>query len=178
MNFSGFGERFKALLKEKKMSQKKLSELLQINQDTITNYVKEKSYPSAEVIFNICTLLDISSDRLIFGNDLPHKDRYKINNYNEMLLMEVEKQYSASELLLTSDEKLMILKHREGDLIIVDKVHHLLKGEVGELNELEMDLILKYRKIDPREQEDVYDNLCWRYEREHQKKISYESKIG
>ena len=55
----------KTAIQDKGFTQKELSEILRVNQDTITNYVKEKSFPKADMLLNICDLLDISIDWLI-----------------------------------------------------------------------------------------------------------------
>ena len=67
-SLKGFGQRLKNAIQNKKYSQKELSEILQVNQDTITNYVKEKSLPKADMLLNICDLLDISIDWLVKGD--------------------------------------------------------------------------------------------------------------
>ena len=68
-SLEGFGERLKTAIQKKGYTQKELSEIFQINQDTITNYVKEKSFPKADMLLNICNLLDISIDWLMTGKE-------------------------------------------------------------------------------------------------------------
>ncbi|PYG86705.1 transcriptional regulator with XRE-family HTH domain [Ruminiclostridium sufflavum DSM 19573] len=67
MGLIGFGERLKTAIKDSKYSQKEISEKLRINQDTITNYVKEKSFPKADSLYVICNLLGVHADWLLFG---------------------------------------------------------------------------------------------------------------
>jgi len=63
----GFGERLKEAIQRKGYTQKELSEILGVNQDTITNYVQERSFPKADMLLNICQLLDVSADWLLKG---------------------------------------------------------------------------------------------------------------
>jgi len=68
-----------------------LSEILRVNQDTITNYVKEKSFPKADMLLSICDILDISIDWLIKGDDnsnnikqLTDEEKYIIKIFREL----------------------------------------------------------------------------------------------
>lgn len=101
--FKGFGDRLKSAIKDSGYSQKEISEILQINQDTITNYVKEKSLPKVDILFKLCNLLKISSDWLIFGvRDCD----------NESCIGNISDNDSIN---LTSTEKDMIFKFRNLD---------------------------------------------------------------
>jgi transcriptional regulator with XRE-family HTH domain len=160
---NGFGERLKSAIKESGFSQKDVSEILQINQDTITNYVKEKSLPNADVLFRLCRLLKVSSDFLLFGK------------YSDGL----KEEGRAFEIVnLSDEEKEIISKVRSGLYPIFDNDIKRLTGEVGRLNDQEHDLILKYRQLDERERDDIYDNVCWRYDRSLRKKVSSQLKNG
>ena len=68
-SLEGFGDRLKTAIQKKGYTQKELSEILRVNQDTITNYVKEKSFPKADILLNLCDLLDISIDWLMTGKE-------------------------------------------------------------------------------------------------------------
>jgi transcriptional regulator with XRE-family HTH domain len=83
MSLKGFGERLKAAIKDSEFSQKEISEKLRINQDTITNYVKEKFFPKADSLYDICSLLGISADWLLFGIGTTNK--IVIHSDNEAL---------------------------------------------------------------------------------------------
>lgn len=77
MELIGFGERLKAAIKGSDYSQKEVSEKLRINQDTITNYVKEKSFPKADSLYDICKLLGVHADWLLFG-EVPEGTKVKL----------------------------------------------------------------------------------------------------
>lgn len=66
-NFEGFGERLKMAIKDSNFSQKALSEKLRIDEDTIGNYIKEKSFPKLNCFSEICKLLKVSADWLLYG---------------------------------------------------------------------------------------------------------------
>jgi len=81
----------KTAIQTRGYTQKELSEILRVNQDTITNYVKEKSLPKADMLLNICDLLDISIDWLIKGDDnsnnirhLTDEEKYLIKIFREL----------------------------------------------------------------------------------------------
>lgn len=101
--FKGFGDRLRSAIKDSGYSQKEISEILQINQDTITNYVKEKSLPKVDILFKLCNLLKISSDWLIFGVRDCDKESC-IGNISDN-----------DSINLTSTEKDMIFKFRNLD---------------------------------------------------------------
>lgn len=173
-NFVNIGERLSTRMDELNLKQIDVCRMTGISKNAISNYVNNNRIPDTTSIYKLSKVLKVSIEWILgdWENLKPQ------NNFDGLLFFESEASYNDSNLTLTDDEINMILRHRDGELIIVDKKHHLLKGEIGELSELEVDLILKLRNLDQRVQEDVYDNLCWRYEREHHKKISYESKIG
>ncbi|NLI91229.1 MAG: helix-turn-helix transcriptional regulator [Peptococcaceae bacterium] len=69
----GFGKRLKNSVKKSPYTQKQLSEMLSLNQDTFSNYVKEIYYPKADTLLELCTILDISVDWLLSGEGAPRR---------------------------------------------------------------------------------------------------------
>lgn len=63
----GFGERLKECRKERKISQEKLSELSRISIQTISSYETGHSSPILENIYDICLVLNVSLDYLVYG---------------------------------------------------------------------------------------------------------------
>ena len=59
----------------KKISQKKLAEMLHVSQSAVTNWVKGKNSPDIETVAQICNILDISVTQL-FGTD--HVDEFSL----------------------------------------------------------------------------------------------------
>lgn len=93
--FKGFGKRLKDSVKHSPYSQKQLSEILGINQDTFSNYVKEVYYPKADTLYELGNLLDLSIDWLLTGEGyprsrngqkLPPADFSNLNDYEKELL--------------------------------------------------------------------------------------------
>ncbi|KUO59250.1 MAG: hypothetical protein APF84_09975 [Gracilibacter sp. BRH_c7a] len=91
----GFGKRLKESVKHSSYTQKQLSEILGINQDTFSNYVKEVYYPKADTLYDLGNLLDVSLDFLVSGegtarsrneNPLIASDFSNINTYEKELL--------------------------------------------------------------------------------------------
>lgn len=69
-NLNNFGDNLKAAIQRSGFTQKELSEILRINQDTITNYIKGKSMPRVDTFYNICKTLNVSADSLLIGKEL------------------------------------------------------------------------------------------------------------
>lgn len=70
-DLKGFGKRLKDSVKHSPYTQKQLSELLDLNQDTFSNYVKEVYYPKADTLYELCKILDVSLDWLLAGSGSP-----------------------------------------------------------------------------------------------------------
>lgn len=168
-------QRIKEYRKANNISQVELAKAINVSQGNVGDWERGKAKPGADAIISLAKFFGVTTDMLLLGDDVIIKSNSKLELQT---IEEVITKASFDYLKLSDEEKEIILRHREGNIIIVDKNLHKLKGEIGTLNEMEIDLILKLRNMDQRIQEDFYDNLCWRYEKENHKKISYESKIG
>lgn len=94
-HLKGFGKRLKDSVRQSSYTQKQLSDILGINQDTFSNYVKEIYYPKADILYHLTELLDVSLDWMLTGqgsarnrqgNNLPISDFTNLNNYEKELL--------------------------------------------------------------------------------------------
>ncbi len=94
-SLKGLGKRLKESVKHSSYTQKQLSEILGINQDTFSNYVKEVYYPKADTLYDLVNLLDISLDWLLSGEGTARTRNGKhlvvsafsdLNNYEQELL--------------------------------------------------------------------------------------------
>ena len=77
-----FGERLIFARERKGLTQKKLSELLEITPTRLNYWEKNKREPNVEMIFKISQILDISSDFLIGLESLENINQFK--NKNEL----------------------------------------------------------------------------------------------
>lgn len=74
-------------LKENKMTQKKLSELLNVSQAAVTNWTKGKNSPDIETLIRICNILEISINDILdvdvpaADNELSKTDRVYMQKY-------------------------------------------------------------------------------------------------
>lgn len=72
-----FGDRLKKAIKEAGLTQKELSEILRIHQETITNYVKG-TIPRADILLKIAEILNVSPAWLLNGKErateVTHRD--------------------------------------------------------------------------------------------------------
>ena len=73
MNFNGekmkFQQRLSQELKNSKSSQREIAEKLHISESNITNWKKGENVPSLEIFYQLCVLLDVSSDYLLGISD-------------------------------------------------------------------------------------------------------------
>lgn len=60
-----FGDKLRALRKEKGLTQQQLGERLGLVKATISAYEKSAKYPSVEVLIKLCTLFRVSADFLL-----------------------------------------------------------------------------------------------------------------
>lgn len=76
-----FSQRIKEALDESAYTQKQIAQLLNISEGNITNWKKGDNLPSIEILYNLCILLNISSDYLL---GLENEDGTKTynNTYN------------------------------------------------------------------------------------------------
>ncbi len=100
---TGFGGRLKQAVKESPYTQKQLSEIILINQDTFTNYVKGKSFPDIKILLELCQLLNKTPDWLLTGEE-PLQENPPVKE---------QANYQTDELWpLADDERNMLLKYR------------------------------------------------------------------
>lgn len=60
-----FAERLCEALKYSNLSQVEVAKQLKVNKATITNYKNGKIFPSLETFYELCLILDVSSDYLL-----------------------------------------------------------------------------------------------------------------
>lgn len=84
---STIGENIKKCRIERGMTQKKLSELLNVSQNAVHNWETGKREPNMAILHQIAKILDKSIILLIDGNEEKHPlsaDDYKIDLFNSM----------------------------------------------------------------------------------------------
>lgn len=69
MLYTGIGERLKNAIKTSNYSQKELSAIMRISEDSITRYIQEKQSPKIETLAMICEILNISIIWLLTGKE-------------------------------------------------------------------------------------------------------------
>ena len=74
---SMFGERIKELRTERGMTQGKLAQILQCNQQTVSRYELEKLDLSTEVLISLCHVFQVSADYLLGLEDESGAKRYR-----------------------------------------------------------------------------------------------------
>ena len=122
MNLKNFGFRLKNAIQSSNYTQKEISEILKISQDTLTNYVKEKSYPNIDILHKICVLIDKPMEWIIYEKEkkdlteheeklienfriLNERNQIKTEGYIEGLLREQQMLY-VSESTEKEEEKI------------------------------------------------------------------------
>lgn len=64
-----FGERIQLLLKQSDYTQKELAQMIGVTESAMSRYIKNEREPKTEIIANIATALNTTSDYLISGKD-------------------------------------------------------------------------------------------------------------
>ena len=64
-----FGERLRALRREKNLTQEQLAEKIDLVKSSICAYEKNAKYPSVEVLIKLCQFFNVSSDYLLGLSD-------------------------------------------------------------------------------------------------------------
>ncbi len=93
------------------VSQKTLSEKLNVSQAAVTNWVKGKNSPDIETVSEICDFLNIKMSDLLGENKninkLDEKDNSLISKYNQL------NELGQSKLMERLDELLELPKYRK-----------------------------------------------------------------
>lgn len=63
----GIGERIAALMKKEKLSQKELAVMAGVTEAALSRYINNERQPKVEILANIATALNTTSDYLING---------------------------------------------------------------------------------------------------------------
>ena len=64
-----FGEQFKKLRSDRKLTQEQVATQLHISRQAVSNWENNKNLPDIEMVVNIARTFDLSLDQLIFGDD-------------------------------------------------------------------------------------------------------------
>jgi transcriptional regulator with XRE-family HTH domain len=150
------GSRIKSIRLDQNLNQKEFCNKIKLGQSRLSEIESNKNKPSFDTLLSIKDVFGVSIDWIISGSEYSND----------------------SNSSLSEDEKELLEKYRSGLEPIFDKDIKRLSGEIGRLNDQEHDLLLKYRKLNTIEQDDIYDNVCWKYDRLLQKKMSSGSKNG
>lgn len=60
-----FQERIGEVIKQSGYTQKQIAQMLHISEGNITNWKKGENYPSLEILYKLCQILDESADYLL-----------------------------------------------------------------------------------------------------------------
>lgn len=75
-----FSQRIKDAITQSTYTQKQIAKILNISESNITNWKKGDNYPSLELLYKLCLLLEVTSDYLL---GLENEDGSKTyNNYD------------------------------------------------------------------------------------------------
>ena len=92
------GERIAVLLKNEGLSQKELAQLVGITESALSRYIKGERQPKLEVIANLATALNTTSDYLISGNE----EETSFNNLSRLIARGIK--------TLTQEEKMKLMR--------------------------------------------------------------------
>ena len=92
------GERIAVLLKNEGVSQKELAQLVGITESALSRYIKGERQPKLEVIANLATALNTTSDYLISGNE----EETSFNNLSRLI--------ARGTKTLTQEDKMKLMR--------------------------------------------------------------------
>ncbi len=79
-----FQERIKNAIKTSGLTQKEIAKKLNIRESNITNWKKGENFPSIEILYKLCIILDESSDYLLGLEDEAGIKTYCKNYVNQI----------------------------------------------------------------------------------------------
>ncbi|MFZ7120234.1 MAG: helix-turn-helix domain-containing protein [Eubacteriaceae bacterium] len=65
--FNSFDRRLKEIISNSTFTNEEVCDMLEIDCDTITNYINKKSFLDVNLLFTLCKILNTSADWLLFG---------------------------------------------------------------------------------------------------------------
>ena len=77
-----FQERITEAIKASGLTQKQIAKELHISEGNITNWKKGENYPSIEILFKLCILLNESADYLLGLEDETGAKTYIVGSFN------------------------------------------------------------------------------------------------
>lgn len=92
------GERIATLLKNEGLAQKELAQLAGITEPALSRYIKGERQPKMEVIANLATALNTTSDYLISGAE------------EEVSFNQLSRLIARGNKTLTADEKMKLMR--------------------------------------------------------------------
>ncbi len=106
LDYSVIGNRIRKSRLDKKMTQEKLAEALNVSVAFISRIERGTTHVNLKRLSEICNLLDISEGYLINGTNI-NSDNYLSNEFNELFLScPKEKQkliYEIAKIIINSD---------------------------------------------------------------------------
>lgn len=139
-----FGERFKQLRKEKKLTQEQLAEKFFLNKSSISRYEQDKQIPEIDLLQKFADFFDVSLDYLLGRADIRKPESKQI--------------YDAEELIDLLPEEYRDL-FREQNIQYIKFAKEMMKSEIDPEVLLELiGITQKIKKKYPNEKEIVVKN--------------------
>ena len=76
----GFSDKMRQLRKKRHLSQRQLAEKLGIAKSTVSKFENDITYPSADILLEMCIIFDIKADYLL---GLDNKDWISVDGLNK-----------------------------------------------------------------------------------------------
>lgn len=90
-------ERLRNAIDNSKFTQLEIAKTLNISKDTISNYINNKSIPRLDILLNICNLIEIPIQDIVYG--------FNKNDFDEIILRKLNN--------LTNEQRKEIIGHIE-----------------------------------------------------------------
>jgi transcriptional regulator with XRE-family HTH domain len=87
MGMEYFGDRLKALRKEKGLTQQQLADKIELVKGSISAYEQNSKYPSLNVLIKLCTFFHVSADYLLgLSDDMQFKMSALTDEQTQLIL--------------------------------------------------------------------------------------------
>jgi transcriptional regulator with XRE-family HTH domain len=99
-----FGDRLKALRREKKLTQNQLADSLELVKSTISAYEKNTKYPSVEVLIRLCKYFNVSADYLLGLSDTFEFELTELTDEQLDIVMSMITQFNRFNKICNHDD--------------------------------------------------------------------------
>lgn len=100
------GENLKKAIKNSKYTQKEIADKLKITRESISNYARNNSLPRLDILIEICELIEVPIQEVIYGIDENNINEVLISKFNKLTEEQQERVIEQIELYELKNSKM------------------------------------------------------------------------